>query len=100
MKIRPLFDKVLVTLEQETMSEGGIVFPVFEEPLDRQSKGVVLAVGEGRRDGKGNRIPNGVKPGDRVLFDKWTVAEFMVDGQKMWLAIVDGIIGVLTDEVA
>lgn len=97
MRIKPLFDKVVIGLEPDTVSEGGILLPAFEEPLDRQRKGVVIAVGEGRRDGKGNRIPNGLKAGQRVLIDKWSVAEVIVEGKKMFLAIVDGIIGVIDD---
>ncbi len=94
--VRPLFDKILIELEEETLSTGGIV--LVGEPNERQQRGRVLAVGEGRRDTNGGRIPPQVKPGDRVLFDKWSMVELKIDKQSVFLAIEDGIIGILDEE--
>lgn len=95
LKIRPMFDKVLLEVEPESITTGGIIIPVGE-PNERQQRAKVIAVGEGRRQ-NGRRISPQVKPGDRVLCDKWSMAEFKADGQTFFLAVEDGIIGVLDD---
>lgn len=89
-KIRPLHNYILIQLEEETLTTSGII--IVGEPNERQQRGVVIAVGEGRLE-NGVRIPPQVKPGDRVLFDKWSMVK--IDGFDYYIAIEDGIIGVL-----
>lgn len=65
--IQPLFDHVIVELdEQKEVSRGGILIP--EDTRENSSTGVVIAVGEGAVNDKGETIPMFVKPGDRVFF--------------------------------
>jgi chaperonin GroES len=78
MKIKPLYDKVLVRREEaEEKTAGGIIIP--DTSKEKPSKGVVVAVGDGARDDKGNKLPMVLKEGDRVLFSKWGGTEIPND---------------------
>lgn len=90
--IRPLFDKVLIELENETLHTSGLI--MIGEPNERIQRGTVLAVGEGRRE-NGVRNPLQVKVGDRVLFDKWSMIDIKMQDKVHYIAIEDGIIGIL-----
>ncbi|MER3436292.1 MAG: co-chaperone GroES, partial [Chloroflexota bacterium] len=69
-KLRPLGDRVVVKpLSREEMTKSGIVLP--DTAKEKPQRGTVIAVGEGRRDEDGDRIPMDVKVGDQVLFAKY-----------------------------
>jgi chaperonin GroES len=81
IKIRPLADRVLVKpLPREEVTKGGIVLPdtAKEKPQD----GEVIAVGPGRVDDKGNRVPLEVKKGDTVIYAKYAGTEVKLDGDE------------------
>ena len=81
-KLRPLGDKILVKrLEAESKTKSGIVLP--DTAKEKPQRGTVLAVGQGRRDDDGDRIPLDVKPGDQVLFAKYAGTEFKLDDQDL-----------------
>lgn len=68
--ITPLLDRALIKiLDPEHISSGGIMLP--ENATRKSEEGIVMAVGEGGFDAKGNRIPMEVRTGDTVLFDKY-----------------------------
>lgn len=70
MKIKPLQDKVLIKREEALeKTAGGIIIP--DTSKEKPSKGVVIAVGQGARNEKGDLIPMTLKEGDKVLFSKW-----------------------------
>ena len=78
-RIRPLADRVVVKpVEREEKTKGGIYLPDTASK-ERPMEGTVLAVGEGRIDDNGKRIPLNVTPGDRVIFAKYSGTEFKVD---------------------
>ena len=58
-------------------------------------QGEVLAVGPGGRDDKGNLIKMDLKPGDRVLFGKWSGTEVKIDGQELLIMKESDVMGVL-----
>lgn len=94
-KFIPLQDRVLIRREdnsnQEVKSVGGIIIPdVAKEKLPTA---VVLAVGPGRRDDKGNLIPMSVQPGDIVALSKWAGTEFKLDGETVVTIRDDEILG-------
>lgn len=94
MKFRPLHDRVVVKrLEEEGKSAGGIIIPdtVKEKPM----RGEVVAVGPGIRDESGKSNPPDVKPGDTVLFGKWSGTEIKVDGQDLLIMKETDILGIL-----
>jgi chaperonin GroES len=94
MNIRPLGDRVIVEpVEQEEKTASGIYIP--ETAKEKPQEGVVLAVGEGRRDEDGERIPMDVSAGDRVLFAKYAGTEVKIEGKKVLIMKEADILGIL-----
>ena len=82
MKFRPLHDRVVVKrLEEEELTAGGIIIP--DTAQEKPVEGKVLAVGPGLRAEDGKITPPDVKPGDRVLFGKWSGTEVRLDGEEL-----------------
>ena len=82
MKMKPLGDRVIVEpLEQEEKTASGIILP--ETAKEKPQQGTVLAVGPGRRDDAGKRVPMDVKVGDKVLFQKYGGTEVKLDDKKV-----------------
>lgn len=70
VKIKPLEDRIIVQAsEAETTTASGLVIP--ETAKEKPQEGTVIAVGPGRIDDKGNRVPLDVKKGDLVLYSKY-----------------------------
>ena len=98
MNIKPLGDRVLVKREKaEEVTAGGIIIP--DTAKDKPSKGVVLAVGDGARDDKGNIINMILKKGDRIYFTKWSGTEVKIDGSDDELLIMkeSDVLGIIED---
>ena len=94
MKIRPLHDRVIVKrLEEERTSAGGIVIP--DTAAEKPSQGEVVFAGPGKTDEGGKVLAMGVKPGDKVLFGKYSGQEFKLDGQDLLHMREDDIIGIV-----
>ena len=94
MKIRPLHDRVIVKrVEEERKSAGGIVIP--DTAAEKPSVGEVVSCGPGKTDDAGKVIAMGVKPGDRVLFGKYSGQEFKMEGQDLLHMREDDIIGIV-----
>ncbi len=94
MAFRPLHDRVVVRrLEAEEKTAGGIIIP--DTAKEKPSEGEVIAVGDGARDDDGDRIALDVKPGDRVLFGKWSGTEVKIDGEDLIIMKESDIMGVL-----
>ena len=94
MKIRPLQDRVLVKrIESEEKTRGGIIIPdtAKEKPIE----GKVLAVGAGKIGEDGKQRPVDVKPGDRILFGKYSGTEVKIDGEEALILREEDILGVL-----
>lgn len=97
INLRPLGDRVLIEpVEQEdTFAGGQLVLP--ETAKEKPQQGNVLAVGEGRRDEDGERIPMDVKAGDRVLFAKYAGTEIKIDGKKLLIMKEGDILGIVVE---
>jgi len=94
MKLRPLHDRVIVKrLEEERKSAVGIVIP--DTAAEKPSMGEVVAVGPGKTDEHGKLQPMGVKPGDKVLFGKYSGQEFKMDNADLLHMREDDIIGIV-----
>jgi chaperonin GroES len=79
--VTPLHDRVLVRrLEQKETERGGIIIP--DTAKEKPQEGQVIAVGTGKLKEKGGRIPLDVKPGDRILFGKYTGNDIKFDDQE------------------
>ena len=99
MKFRPLHDRVVVRrIEAEEKTSGGIIIP--DTAKEKPQQGEVTAVGPGGRDESGKLIPIDVKPGDVVLFGKWSGTEVKIDGTEYLIMKESDIMGVLTEQVA
>jgi chaperonin GroES len=99
MSFRPLQDRVLIRrVEQEQKTAGGIIIPdtVKEKPME----GEVVAVGPGARSEDGKIHPLDVKPGDRVLFGKWSGTEIKIDGEELIIMKESDIMGVIEQTAA
>ena len=96
MKFRPLHDRVLVRrVEEDQRTPGGIMIP--DTAKEKPIQGEILAVGPGVRNDKGELTALDVKPGDRVLFGKWSGTEVKIDGAEVLIMKESDILGVLTD---
>ena len=95
LKLRPLADRVVVEpLEQEeTFAGGQLVLP--ETAKEKPQQGKVLAIGEGRLDENGNRIPMDVAVGDKVLYAKYGGTEVKIDGEKLLILRESDILAVI-----
>jgi chaperonin GroES len=81
VNITPLHDRVLVRrLEEKETAKGGIIIP--DTAKEKPQEGEVIAVGAGKLNEKGARIPLDVKPGDRILFGKYTGNDITIDEQE------------------
>ncbi|MBK7073671.1 MAG: co-chaperone GroES [Myxococcales bacterium] len=94
MTIRPLHDRILVKrLEEETKTAGGLFIPDTAKEKPIQAK--VVAVGAGKRDKEGKLIALDVKPGDKVLFSKYSGTEVKIDGEEHLIMREDDLLAVL-----
>jgi chaperonin GroES len=94
MKFRPLHDRVVVKrVEEDTKTKGGIIIP--DTAKEKPQQGEIVAVGPGARDEAGKVVPLDVKPGDRVLFGKWSGTEVKIDGEDLLIMKESDILGVL-----
>jgi chaperonin GroES len=94
MKIKPLSDRVLVVgIEEKEKTTGGIIIP--DTAKEKPQEGKVVAVGPGKWDENGKRIPLEVKKGDRVLFGKYSANEIKIDGVEHLMMREDDILGVI-----
>jgi chaperonin GroES len=99
MKFRPLHDRVVVRrVDAEEKTAGGIIIP--DTAKEKPQQGEVIAVGPGARDEDGKVQPLDVKPGDRVLFGKWSGTEVRIDGEDLLIMKESDIMGVLEQTVA
>ncbi len=93
MAFRPLHDRVVVKrLEQEEKTAGGIIIP--DSVKEKPQQGEVVSVGPGARGEDGKLVALDVKPGDRVLFGKWSGTEVKIDGEDLLIVKESDIIGV------
>jgi chaperonin GroES len=99
MKFRPLHDRVVVRrIEEDDRTRGGIIIP--DTAKEKPQQGEIVATGPGALDEKGKLQPLDVKPGDRVLFGKWSGTEVKIDGEDLLIMKESDILGVLEGVVA
>ena len=99
MKFRPLHDRVVVRrIEEDERTRGGIIIP--DTAKEKPQQGEIVAVGPGAPDDKGKVQPLDVKPGDRVLFGKWSGTEVKLDGEELLIMKESDILGVLEGTAA
>jgi chaperonin GroES len=98
MAFHPLGDRVAVRrVEEQARTKGGIIIP--DTVKEKPQEGEVIAVGPGALDEHGKRVPMSVKPGDSILFGKWSGSEVKIDGEDLLIMKESDILG-LVDPVA
>ncbi|HEX6969004.1 MAG TPA: co-chaperone GroES [Micromonosporaceae bacterium] len=92
--IRPLEDRILVKAnEAETTTASGIVIP--DTAKEKPQEGTVLAVGPGRFDDDGDRIPVDVKVGDTVIYSKYGGTEVKYNGEEYLILSARDVLAVI-----
>lgn len=94
MKLRPLNDRVVVLrIEEEEKTAGGIIIP--DTAKEKPQQGKVIAVGPGKLNEKGERIPMDVKENDKVLFSKYAGTEVKINGVEHLIMREDDILAIV-----
>jgi chaperonin GroES len=94
MLLRPLQDRVAVRrVEEDEKTKGGLFIP--DTAKEKPVEAIVLAVGNGKVLEKGTIRPLDVKPGDRVLFGKYSGKEVKIDGEDTLILQESDILGVI-----
>jgi chaperonin GroES len=94
MKIRPLHDRILVKrLEEQEVKKGGIIIP--DTAKEKPQEGKVVAVGTGKVNEEGKKIPLDVKAGDRILFGKYSGSEVKVEDEEYLILREEDVLGII-----
>ncbi len=94
MKVRPLHDRIIVQqLEEEEKTKGGIIIP--DTAKEKPFEGKVIAVGTGKVNKDGKKVPPEVKKGDRILYAKYGGTEVRIDGEEYLIMKEDDILAVI-----
>ena len=94
INLRPLGDRVLVEpAEEKEVKKGGIIIP--DSAKEKPTEGLVVALGTGKTDDNGKKVPFEVKKGDRVLVSKYGGTEIKLDGKEYKILNSDDILAVI-----
>ena len=94
-KLEPLADRVLVKpLTEDEVTKGGIILP--DTAKEKPQRGEIVAVGPGRLDDEGKRVPLEVKKGDKVLYDKYAGTEIKLEDEEYLILRESNIVAKLS----
>ena len=94
MKIRPLHDRIVVKREEEReVKKGGIIIP--DTAKEKPQEGKVIAVGNGRVNDEGKKVPLDVKAGDKILFGKYSGSEVKLDDEEYLIMKEDDVLAII-----
>jgi len=94
MKIRPLYDRIVVKrVEDKEQMQGGLYIP--DTAKEKPQEGEVVAVGKGKRLENGTTVPLDVQAGDRILFGKYSGSDIKLDGDEYLIMREDEVLGIL-----
>ncbi|WP_295697307.1 co-chaperone GroES [Lapillicoccus sp.] len=94
VSLKPLEDRIVVkSLEAEQTTASGLVIP--DTAKEKPQEGEVLAVGPGRIDDKGNRVPLDVTVGDRVIYSKYGGTEIKHGGEEYLILSARDVLAVV-----
>ena len=95
MKLKPLGDRLIVkAVEEDTTTASGIVLP--DTAKEKPQKGKVLAVGDGKLDDNGKRVPLDVKVGDKVIYSKYGGTEVKYAGEEYLILSARDVLAVVS----
>ena len=97
MKIRPLYDRIVVKrIEQQEQKIGGLFIP--DSAKEKPQEGEVVAIGKGKRLEDGKVIPLDVQVGDRILFGKYSGSDIKLDQDEFLIMREDEVLGILDSQ--
>ena len=94
LNVKPLGDRILVEpIEEKETKKGGIIIP--DTAKEKPTESLVIALGTGKTDDNGKKVPFEVKKGDRVLVSKYGGTEIKLDGKEYKLLGSDDLLAIL-----
>jgi len=94
MKLRPLYDRIVVKrIEEQETTRSGIVIP--DSAKEKPQQGEVMAVGHGKRLENGKLVALDVRVGDRIIFGKFSGSDIKLDGSEYLIMREDDVLGIL-----
>ena len=94
MKIRPLYDRIVVKrIEEKEQMQSGLYIP--DTAKEKPQEGEVVAVGKGKRLEDGKVVTLDVQVGDRILFGKYSGSDIKLDGEEYLIMREDEVLGIL-----
>ena len=96
MKVKPLQDRILVERIEEEVKKGGIIIP--DSAKEKPQQGKVIAVGSGRVDDSGKKIPMEVKKGDIILFGKYSGNEIRIGEEEHLIMREEDVLAIIEKE--
>jgi chaperonin GroES len=94
MKVRPLYDRILIKrVEEEDKTAGGLFIP--DAAKEKPQRGVVVAVGNGKIQEDGSLRKLDLKAGDKILFSKYSGNDIKIDGTEHLILREDDVLAVL-----
>jgi chaperonin GroES len=95
MNLRPLHDRILIRrIEESEQMRGGLYIP--DTAKEKPQQGEVVAVGNGKMLDNGERVSIDLKPGDKILFGKYSGSDIKLEGDEYLILREDEILGVLS----
>ncbi|MBU2645583.1 co-chaperone GroES [bacterium] len=92
--IRPLYDRIIVKrASAEERTASGIIIP--DTAKEKPQEGEVIAVGKGQMKEDGSIIPLELKPGDRIIFGKYSGTEIKIKGEEYLMMKENDVMGVI-----
>ncbi len=94
INVRPLHDRILIKrIEEQETVKGGIIIP--DTAKEKPQEGEVIAVGTGRKEKDGKVVPLDVKPGDRILFGKYSGTDIRIADEEYLIVREEEVLAVL-----
>ena len=94
LNIKPLGDRLLVEpIEEKEVKKGGIIIP--DTAKEKPQEGIIIALGTGKTDDNGKKVPFEVKKGDRVLVSKYGGTEIKLDGKEYKIFSSDDLLAII-----
>ena len=95
VSIKPLEDRIVIRqVDAEQVTASGLVIP--DTAKEKPQEGTVLAVGPGRIDDNGNRVPLDIAVGDKVIYSKYGGTEVKVGGEDLLVLSSRDVLAVIT----
>ena len=94
LNVKPIGDRILVeAVEEKEVKKGGIIIP--DTAKEKPMESLVVALGTGKTDDNGKKVPFEIKKGDRVLVTKYGGTEIKLDGKELKIFNSDDILAVI-----